>query len=75
MSDLDFAFEKERFLRMAQAVAKADSPDSLRSLLLADTEAPWHSYDMLALLTEVECVGIGLAELMSDGLDAEGAPL
>lgn len=74
MSDLSFAYEKERFLRLARVLEKANSPAQLRSLLVADTDSPLHSYDMLELMTEVECIGIALAELMSHGLDEHGAP-
>lgn len=73
-STIAFRAAKQRFLHFAHALERADSAHEFRALLLADVTAPYHSFDMLQLLTVAECIGEKPAELMSEGLDAQGVP-
>ena len=71
----NFDEAKQRVLCFAAVLSKANSASELRALMQADTAAPYHSYDMLALLTAAENIGCDIAECMSEGLDFDGAPL
>jgi len=74
MSQTQFETHKAAVLRLAATLEKASDPQELRALLAADLNAPYHSYDTLALLTGVECITQGLVELMSNDLDEDGCP-
>ena len=70
-----FEAEKAALLRFVQTLEKAESPQELRGLLMADLTAPYHSYDTLALLTKVENLTYDLVDLMSNDLDEDGGPV
>lgn len=70
-----FDAEKSAALHFARVLEKAADPQQLRALLLADTDAPYHDHDILALFTRIEAIGYSLCELMSEDLDEDGAPL
>lgn len=74
MSAKDFNLVKQDFLRYADTVRKANTPDELRALLLADTQAPYHSYDMLDLIYLPDYLGNDLMECLGENLDEHGAP-
>lgn len=69
-----FIDAKDEILHFAKTLQKASSAEALRAAMLADTNAPYHNMDMLALIATVENMGCVLAELMSQGLDANGVP-
>lgn len=69
-----FEDAKQRFLCFSEAVKKANSAEELRALLMADTEAPYHSYDMLELMDSAENIGLELCFCMSETLDDDGIP-
>lgn len=73
-SPYDFATEKARLLRMAEVLGASGSAQDFRSRLLTATDAPWHSYDLLALVSSVAQIGEGLSDLISVDLDEEGVP-
>lgn len=77
MTELEAKFEhaKASVTRFAEVLKKADTPEELRALMLADTNAFYHSYDMLELITFVENVGSLVAECMSEGLELDGEPV
>jgi 16S rRNA G527 N7-methylase RsmG len=66
---------KERFLRFADVVRKANTADELRAMLIADTQAQNHSYDMLELMSITENIGFELCRCMSETIDPDGIPL
>ena len=70
-----FEEEKSALRRFAQTLEKAKSPQELRALLMADLTAPYHSFDTLAMLTNVENLTYDLVQLMSNGLDEDGCPV
>lgn len=74
-SKAKFEHAKARVMRFSEVLAKAETPEQLRALMLADTTAFYHSYDMLELLTFVENIGCDIAESISEGFDFDGAPL
>ena len=74
MSTKDFNVVKQDFLRFADTLRKANTPDELRALLLADTQAPYHSYNMLDLLDIADYLASDLMECMGENLDEHGAP-
>lgn len=74
MSAKDFNAVKHDFLHFAEVVRKAHTADELRTLLLADTQATYHSYDTLELLAVAENIGAALGEFMGENLDEHGAP-
>lgn len=71
----DFEEAKQRVLHFAAVLEKSNSAAELRALMVADRFAPYHSYDMLELLTAVENIGCDIAECLHEGLDFDGAPL
>lgn len=75
MSAKDFNVVKQDFLRFAEVVRKANTAAELRALLLADTQAPYHSYDMIDLIVVAENLGNDLMECLGENLDEHGAPL
>ena len=75
MSDATYSQCKSDWLRIASVLNKAQSTAELRALLLADTTAPYHSFDVLAMVTPIVNLGDTLANLIMDGLDEAGAPL
>lgn len=76
MTETQAKFEhgKANVMRFSEVLSKAKTPQELRALMLADTQAFYHSYDMLQLISFVEGVGCLISECMGDGLDEEGAP-
>ena len=70
----NFERAKASVLHFAELLRRTSSPQELRARMLADVRAPYHSFDMLSLLSFVERLGEELAELSSEGLDADGAP-
>ena len=72
---IDFDSAKQRFMHFAEVVRKANSADELRALLLADTQAPYHSFDTLALHAVVETIGEELCECIGADLDEDGVTL
>ncbi len=74
MSAKNFNAVKQDFLRFSETVRKANSAAELRALLLADTEAPYHSYDMLDLICTPDYLANALMECMGENLDEHGAP-
>lgn len=71
----DFDIAKQRVIHLAGVLDKANTPQELRALLLADTQAPYHSYDMLAQLAAVESIGCDLASVLSECIGEHGEPL
>lgn len=71
----DFEAAKRRVIHLAGVLHKSDTPQALRALLLADTQAPYHSYDMIELLTAVENIGCDLAAVFSECIGEHGEPL
>jgi hypothetical protein len=71
----DFDIAKQRVIHLADVLKKANTPQELRALLLADTQAPYHSYDMLELLSAVENIGCNLASVLSECIGEHGEPL
>jgi hypothetical protein len=74
MSAKDFNVVKLDFLRFAETVRKANTADELRALLLADTQAPYHSYDMIDLICIPDYLANDLGECLGENLDENGAP-
>ena len=72
---LTFNLCQAAIARLAKTVAKAANVQELRALLLADTHARYHSFDVLALSTNLVNLGDKLSDLILEGLDEEGAPL
>ena len=70
----EFDAAKQCFLHFSRTLERASSAPELRALLLADTAAPYHSFDILRLLTVTEGIGGELCRLMEEGLDEYGAP-
>lgn len=70
-----FIDAKDEILHFAKTLQKANSAVALRAAMLADTNAPYNSMDMLALIAVVENMGTVMAELMGQGLDADGVPV
>lgn len=70
----DFATAKARFLRIAAAVEKADNAPTLRALLMADLEAPYHSFNPLTMVSRAENTVMQLVDSMLDDLDEDGVP-
>jgi hypothetical protein len=66
---------KTALLRLAQVTAKAKTVAELRALLLADSGAPYHSYDVLVIGCELINLADRLQELIWEDLDEAGAPL
>lgn len=60
---------KEVFLRLAQAVAKADNPQALCALLVADTAAPYHSFSAMDFPNVIANAADRLGMLIYDDLD------
>lgn len=73
-TDMDYAQCKANYLRLAQAVAKADTPQALCALLVADTAAPYHSFSAMNYPTLFANVADRLGMLIYDELDEEDAP-
>lgn len=69
----DFDREKTRLLRFMRTLEKSRSAAELRALLMADLGSPWQSFDPLALAASIENMGVGLAQMLDDDLDAEDA--
>lgn len=57
------------FARMASMVARANSAQELSALLLADTQAPYHTFDATAYPTIMANVTDRLGILMYDEMD------
>ena len=54
MSDQSsFDKSKAAFLRLANTLQAAETPAKARALLLADTQAPYHNFDVLALVSNL----------------------
>lgn len=70
----DFNAVKQDFLRYAETMRKANTAAEMRALLLADTQAPYHSYDMLDLICIADYLGNDLMECLGENLDEHGAP-
>lgn len=70
-----FAQCRDNWLRLSGLLAKAKTPAEFRALLLADAAAPYHSYNILALVTELNNLADNLTDWVYDGLDEDGAPL
>lgn len=75
MSAKDFSVVKQDFLRYAETLRKANTAAEMRALLLADTQAHYHSYDMIDLIVVAENLGNDLMECLGKNLDEHGAPL
>ncbi len=57
------------WLRLAGLVGKAKNADALAALLLADTAAPYHSFDLMAISTVLVNLGDQMGNLILDSLD------
>ena len=57
------------FVRMASVVAKANSPQELAALLLADTQAPYHTFNATAYPTIIANVADRLGMLLYGEMD------
>lgn len=71
----DFNEAKQRIIRLAGVLNKANTPQELRASLLADTQAPYHSFDLLELLSALENIGCDLASVLSECIGEHGEPL
>lgn len=71
MSDQSsFDKSKAAFLRLANTLQAAETPAKARALLLADTEAPYHNFDVLALVSNLENLAGDLAGAICADLDS-----
>lgn len=61
--------------RLAQTAGKASNAIEFRALLLADIGAPYHSFDVLAISSNLANLGDRLSTLITEDLDADGALL
>ncbi len=68
----EFNEAKQRVIHLAGVLQKANTPQELRALLLADTQAPYHSYDMIELLMAAENIGCDVAEQLAAAIDEVG---
>jgi hypothetical protein len=77
MSKRKMPFEQLQLVltRLARVIGKASNAKDLRALLLADTAAPYHSYDVLLLVNRLQDIGSDLVDLVTADLDEDGAPL
>lgn len=75
IDQLTFNLYQAQIQRLAKTMAKASNAQELRALLLADTHARYHSFDVLELSTRLVNLGDALSSLILEGLDEEGAPL
>lgn len=73
--DEEFNKAKQRVIHLAGVLQKANTPQELRALLLADAQAPYHSYDMIDLLMVVENIGCDVAAVLSECIGEHGEPL
>lgn len=69
---VDFSTSKAAFLRIAGTVEKAQSKTELRALLMADLDAPYHSFNPFELVGKAENVAVELLNGTLDDLDADG---
>lgn len=76
MSWAPVAYEESKatFLRIARTVEKAHSKAELRALLMADLEAPYHSFNPFDLVGKAENTAVELLNSILDDLDEEGIP-
>lgn len=75
MSARTFAQCRDNWMRLSGLLAKAKSAAEFRALVLADAAAPYHSYNVLALVSEFNNLADNLTDLVCEGLDEDGAPL
>lgn len=68
----DFEAEKTTFLRFADTVRKARSPKQLFDLLMADTEAPYHTFEPHFIPGIAEDIGCELAVWMGEAVTEAG---
>lgn len=68
-SEMNYTQCKEVFMRLAQSVAKADTPQELCALLVADTTAPYHSFSAMYFPTVIANAADRLGMLIYDDLD------
>lgn len=66
---------RDNWMRISGLLAKAESAAEFRAIVLADLEAPYHSYNVLALVCEFVNLADNLTDLVYEGLDEDGAPL
>lgn len=74
-NQLTFNLCQAALQHLAKTASKAGTAQELRALLLADTGARYHSFDVLALATNLANLGDALSNMILDDLDEAGAPL
>lgn len=70
----DFEISKANFLRIASTLEKAKSKTELRALLMADLDAPYHSFNPFQLVGMAENVVVEVINSVLDDLDEDGVP-
>ena len=65
-----FHEDKQAVLRFAATLQKASTPAELRALLFADTDAPYHSLDVLSLADNINALTDRLAQAICADFDA-----
>ncbi len=67
----DYATCKDYWLRMAALLEKAGNAQELAAALLADTAAPYHSFDAYWISVSARDMGDALGELVLDAVRRE----
>jgi hypothetical protein len=68
----EFAAVQQAIARLNGSLQAAKSPVELRAKLLADTAAPYHSFRLFTLMSNIELLTGEINELMCLDLDEEG---
>lgn len=64
-------FNRDKFAlaQLAAIVSNAESPSNLRGMLLADIDAPYHSFDVLQIAANLENLMTRIADALCGDID------